>query len=491
MHFRKQIQHEVTDERPHRKLPIVPGPLEFKSGSTIVIVCPFCRSAVSRTDRGVEDLGKIADVAESESPLRLGLKGGWRDARFELTGRTQNRHQLGGTWDEWYATFSNGWVGWLAEAQGRFYLTFHQPLPEGSTLPEFGHLQLGEAVTAIPSDVPLMVYERGTAEAIGAEGEIPYMLTPGETFEYADLSGKGDAFATIDYSADPPWVFVGRQVTLAELGLADARSAERKARSVSTAALGCPNCGGPIDLVAPDRAEPRSVSKLRFAVRRQSRKPEVSSALDSSEAPNFLLSIGIEGTFEDGNKYKIIGAMARSVTIEGIKYFWHEYLLYNAAIGFRWLVHSDNHWNFVQAINAAEVTWSNQIAAGSTVNYEGKTFKIFQDAGAVVEYVKGEFYWRVEQGEAVRSTDFVAAPLILSRESGKDEINWSVGKYMTNAEVEKAFAISDLPKPWEVAPNQPFTGSFYYTWGLLPLAGLFVVSLLLIPFLGTSAVGSS
>ena len=39
------------------------------------------------------------------------------------------------------------------------------------------------------------------------------------------------------------------------------------------------------------------------------------------------------------------------------------------------------------------------------------------------------------------------------------------GTYMTNAEVEKAFGVSDLPKPWSVAPNQPFTGQFYYTWG--------------------------
>jgi len=42
---------------------------------------------------------------------------------LNLTGRAQNRHELGGVWDEWYATFSNGWVGWLAEAQGKFYLT--------------------------------------------------------------------------------------------------------------------------------------------------------------------------------------------------------------------------------------------------------------------------------------------------------------------------------------------------------------------------------
>ena len=51
----------------------------------------------------------------------------------------------------------------------------------------------------------------------------------------------------------------------------------------------------------------------------------------------------------------VIGAMARSVTIEGTQYFWSEYLLYNPQIGFRWLVNSDNHWNYVQAVPPGEV----------------------------------------------------------------------------------------------------------------------------------------
>ena len=93
-------------------------------------------------------------------------------------------------------------------------------------------------------------------------------------------------------------------------------------------------------------------------------------------------------------------------------------------------------------------------------------------------------YWRVEQGERVQATDFVAAPMMLSREASENEINWSVGTYMTNQEVEKAFGVTDLPKPWGVAPNQPFTGRFYYTWGALPLLALFVVAIFMIPLTG-------
>src|SRR5687768_5823737 len=98
--------------------------LIFKTGSSIVVVCEYCNSAVARTDRALEDLGKVAEIVESGSPLDVGLTGTYRGVAFELTGRAQLGHAAGGIWDEWYAAFANGGWGWLAEAQGRFYLTF-------------------------------------------------------------------------------------------------------------------------------------------------------------------------------------------------------------------------------------------------------------------------------------------------------------------------------------------------------------------------------
>ena len=457
-----------------------------------MLVCPYCRSALARTDRGLADLGKVAEIAESESPLKLGLKGEFKGNRFELTGRAQMKHEAGGYWDEWYATFSNGWVGWLAEAQGRFYLTFFQPLPQGVSLPSFESLQPGQFVGEIPSQSPLMVQEKGVATSVAADGEIPYRLTPNEQSPFADLAGKNNAFATIDYSMSPPWVFVGQQVSLEEIGLGDAKSTKREARRVSAAAMGCPNCGGPLSLVAPDKAErvtcPNCDSLLDV---NQGNLSYLHALTPSRDAQPFVLPIGAEGTFTGDVRFKIIGAVARSVTFDGIKYFWHEYLMYNPSVGFRWLVHSDNHWNFVEPVNPAEVVSTTMFQTGATVSYNGRNYKIFQDAPATVEYVKGEFYWRVEQGETVRAVDIISAPYMLSQEMTANEVNWSVGTYMTNAEIEKIFGVTDLPKPWGVAPNQPFTGSFYYTWGALPLLLLLVVAVLMIPIAGITSIVAS
>lgn len=463
--------------------PSCAAPLRFKSGSTVVLVCPFCRSAVARNDRAVEDLGKVADIAESESPLRIGLTGKFRSNRFELTGRAQLKHELGGFWDEWYATFANGWTGWLAEAQGKFYLTFHKLLPDDISLPAFDSLAPGQTVSNVSDKTSFVVAEKGTATYAAADGEIPYRLVPNERSDYADLSGAEKAFATIDYGANPPLVYVGEEVTLADLGFADAESAERKERKVSAAALGCPNCGGAVDLIAPDKAERVTCPFCNSLLDINQGNLKFLHALDHSPADDFVLPLGAEGAFAGDVKYKIIGAVSRSVMIEEIKYFWHEYLLYNPRIGFRWLVHSDNHWNFVEAVNVADIA-----ANDKTAVYNGETFKIFQDTAARVEYVKGEFYWRVETGETVRAVDYVRAPLMLSQEISASEINWSLGRYLTVAEVEKAFGVSNLPKPYNVAPNQPFTGDFYIKAGLAMLGILCAIAIFMIPLGGLSGM---
>src|ERR671926_272052 len=140
----------------------------FKTGSSVVVVCEFCHSVVARTDRGVEDAGKVADIVESGSPLEVGLRGVFLGVAFELTGRAQLQHAAGGFWDEWYAAFADGRWGWLAEAQGRFYLTFQIQVPSPNALPSFDSLQLGQQVWAIPAQQPPVVAEKGTARMLAA-----------------------------------------------------------------------------------------------------------------------------------------------------------------------------------------------------------------------------------------------------------------------------------------------------------------------------------
>jgi Zn finger protein HypA/HybF involved in hydrogenase expression len=457
----------------------------FKTGSSVVVVCEFCHSVVARTDRGVEDAGKVADIVESGSPLEVGLRGVYLGVAFELTGRAQLQHAAGGFWDEWYAAFTDGRWGWLAEAQGRFYLTFQIQAPRPELLPPYEQLQLGQPVYAIPSQQPPVVAEKGTARALGAAGEIPYRLKPGETYAYADMSGQSGMFGTLDYGESPPSVYVGREVSLEEIGLAQARrTSEREARSVTAAQLNCPNCGGPLELRAPDQSERVTCPNCGSLLDVNQGRLSYLKTLERKGSPP---SIPLGSTAEfDGQPQTVIGFIVRSVEFDGVRYFWQEYLLYNPAVGFRWLVESDGHWSYVKSVPPGEV-----LESGNGANYGGKRFKIFQDAVARVEYVEGEFYWKVSVGEMARATDYVNAPLMLSKEVPveqsargaalhSEEVNWSLGAYTPLKEIERKFNVN-LPSPHTVAPNQPWTnGKIYAYWAAFMVVALFAGVLMFI-----------
>jgi hypothetical protein len=457
--------------------PACGAPVMFKTGSSIVVVCDFCHSAVARGDRRLEDLGKVAEIVETGSPLQVGLRGVYNGLAFELTGRAQLGHEAGGMWDEWYAAFANGAWGWLAEAQGRFYFTFQQSIGQQSLFPPFEYLQVGQPVAAIPGSLTLTVAEKGVARALGAQGEIPYRLVPGEQHPYADLSGPRGEFGTLDYSQPQPLIFLGREVTLAEIGVAAAPAPEREARRVQAHQLSCPNCGGPLALRAPDVTERVTCPNCGSLLDVNQGRLEFLKALQPARVVP-IIPIGAVGEF-DGGRLTVIGFMQRSVQFDR-RYYWEEYLLYNPQIGFRWLVRSDDHWSFVQSIPPGEIA-----TIGKRAVFRGKQFRLFQDTAARVEHVAGEFYWKVTLGETVRAADFIRAPEMLSMEVSvgapaaqpTGEVNWSLGTYVKRGDVEKAFGISGLPRPSNIAPNQPFLHKKIYKYWVLLLALTFIFGL--------------
>ena len=114
---------------------------------------------------------------------------------------------------------------------------------------------------------------------------------------------------------------------------------------------------------------------------------------------------------------------------------------------------SDGHWSYVQPVEAGAVS------AGIDARYAGVRFKRFQIATLRVDSVLGEFYWRVEAGERVESTDYIAPPAMLSSEASRSEQTWSLSSYLTVQDVDRAFGKPlGLPSPIGVGPNQPYPG---------------------------------
>ncbi len=478
--------------------PACAAPVQFDVANSVVTICPNCNSVVGRADGKLQTLGKIADLVQTDSPFQCGLRGKFKGVPFEITGRSQIRHFAGGVWDEWYVAFRGGqrW-GWLAEAQGKYYLTFEQPLPEGVEIPPLAELELEQKIS-IPQMGVLKVVEIGEGVYVSGEGEMPFELTPGEVVSFADLSGGGRKFATLDESNGQQVFYAGGEVTLKDLGVESAANRENKERRVAAVQVNCPQCGGPLDLKAPDQTLRVACPFCAALLSCDQGNLEFLTALQKKNIEP-ILPLGSKGVFtaevagtdwEEPQELTIIGFMHRLVTYEGLDYTWHEYLLYKPRLPFYWLIYNDGHWSFGQSVPAGDVSVS-----ATRAHVGGSTFKIFERGNPKVNYVLGEFYWEVQQGETVDAEDYIAPPLLLSREvsyvsgppkkgsrskSGNKnrEINYTVSRYVPVEEIEKAFEVEGLRQPSSIAPNQPYPyKDIYKVWGWMCLAALFLVML--------------
>jgi Domain of unknown function (DUF4178) len=446
--------------------------LEFRYDDSFVRVCDACHSAIRRSDRGVDTLGQFADLAPASSGLVLQDRGKWQGQPFELSGRSVYAHPAGGSWEEWYLHFADGRWGWLSYAEGRWALTF--PSARALELPAFEATQPGMPIDlGGGGDAVLSVAERNQATLVSAEGEIPFDVVPGRVGRFADLSDGGGRFATLDYgppgSSEPPALYLGRQVRFDELGLPLRRpeAADFPGATLPAAAgerLACPHCGGSLSLRLPG-------SSLAVAC------PYCGSVLDcegplaildrrSEPGLQAALPLGAQGTF-DGVEFTITGRLRRESRDSSGAFRWDEYLLHHPAAGYRWLVCVNGHYSFVTELPAGT------LARPGVVELDGRSFELFDSARPSVVEVFGEFYWKVRVGETVQARDYIAPPAMLSSEASESELHWSLGLYLTHAELRRAFRMPDLrDESHGVAAHQPFAHAHWRRVTLLLLLGL-------------------
>lgn len=389
--------------------------IRFGLGSSLSVICGYCNATVVRTDRGLSNLGKVADIADTPSLIAVGDQGTLAGRPFEVLGRLQLDYGLG-PWDEYYVAFDHGaaW-GWLAYAQGRWHVTSAVP---GVSLPPYGELRLEQ-------DVPLgavgvfRVAEINQASVRSAEGELPGADPPGTVFYYADCYGKNGQFATFDYEDGrraptlySGYVFAENQLRVTALG-------PRSAHRVKTTHLQCPNCGGDVPKLSGDRAE-RLGCPYCGAVSDITERRVIAQQERLLQMPD--VPVGGRGRFED-QEYLCLAYLRRSSEFDSERYGWEEYLLFAESVGYRWLIKDpETGWSFASAVSPADLDL--RLAPGR-VGLGTRSYRLRNENTVRVDYVLGEVYWKCAVGETVLSRDYISGNRGLSREQTRNEVNWS------------------------------------------------------------------
>ena len=225
----------------------------------------------------------------------------------------------------------------------------------------------------------------------------------------------------------------------------------------------CPACGGIVEI----RAAGHSISAVCT---------HCSSVIDTAN-DNFKIikkeheasrvtdiPIGAMGVL-DSIKWEVIGYMEKKD--KSYMSYWDEYLLFNPYFGFRFLLQSDGHWNLASVIKR----YAPLAGSASEVELDREKYSVYCRGQSVVEYVKGEFYWRARRGDEDKYVDYIAPPRMLTVEKNKQEMTETLAEYLEAEVVAKAFGI-ELPKKIGIAPNQPapFYGKLVAIWKITGLS---------------------
>jgi hypothetical protein len=415
--------------------------MTFRFAGAAAQVCKHCRFVVARTDRDLLAVGRMADLVEIPTPLQMGVSGRWGGEPFVVDGLVQldRAGAPGAPWQEHFIAFPNSgrWC-WVAAAQGRWYSTTEVPLPPGG-LPPIGSLRPGAQIQLQGYGV-FTVAEVGKRRVVSGEGELPFVAAPGAVTPFADIAGPNGAFGTLDYGdgrSVPPKLYLGQQMDPSVMQLDSGAPVQQPEAQVTS--LACPNCGGNLPIVAPGTTE-RVV--CRYCGTASDMNQGALRALGQAPKPPVepYVPLGAEGQLR-GNRVICIGFVVRGCTVEGERYRWREYLLYaGPRVGYLWLMEEDGAWQLVTPIVPGDV----QVSGGTAI-YRGSSYSFKQSVQAEVEYVVGEFYWKVEIGESVRATEYQGPGGKVSVEQAASEVNYSFCEPLPGKELAAAFKLAPPP----------------------------------------------
>ncbi len=206
---------------PAANCPNCGAPVKFLWSSAVQTTCEFCHSILVRTDVDLKKVGEVADLPPDASPLQIGSEGIYRNKSFVVVGRIIYEYEQGG-WNEWHIVYSDGSSGWLADAQLEYDLSWatkpSAPLPGPDEIRQGQNFQWNGNSYQVTS--------RTHAHYKGVQGELPFQYWDKSDLLFADLRTTSGEFATIDYSENPPLLFLGRAVEFDDLHLKNLREFE-------------------------------------------------------------------------------------------------------------------------------------------------------------------------------------------------------------------------------------------------------------------------
>ena len=427
----------------------------FANKGSLALVCDFCRTVVRRQGADLSAYGTVGEIKDDASPLMIGSEGRFDQKPFQVVGRLQNRF-ADGTWNEWHIGFEDGSFGWLAEATG-FWSVF-RPVMRNPPDRDFESYEVGDWLNI--GKTRYYIKQRGNARCVAAEGSLPFPVSGEYDLPFVDLVSTSDECATLDFSDGAPKLFTGRTVQFEELELKNLREElpadhpMARIGSVVVEKVACPSCGGGLERRTGLESNTMHCPYCGAGLDLNVEPYRIFAKQEWSGLDGLFVPLGAKGTFE-GEEFVVLAHLVREAVRWGVQ--WQEYLLHNPKKGYRWLILSDGHFTWAKPMHE----WPEEKYGRFTAR--GQQLKFKEANEVAVRRVAGELYWRVKAGQTTQAYDYTKPPFMLSREEEGQEVNWTLGEYISGKAVWKAFGLEGSPpRSYRVAPHQPAPADAYF-----------------------------
>ena len=429
-----------------------------------------------------------------------------------MVGRVRYAYNRG-FWDEWFLLFDDGSQRWISEDEDNLQISRlkKKRLPAS----RFVKAEPGSHVTIEAERYH--VNEKGVAECIGGEGQLPFVVEPGEKTPFLDISHGSKITGSVEFTeAGDVRLYLGKSLDKSEIEInvqgkqygSEAVEGASKAKFVQASAdkpesYNCYACGGTLPAQGAEASvecgycgtanNPAKASgtcpecKISVAIPGGDAAATVTcpgchtsfegsgavlSTQEASSRPSgALLKVGQRGVVDDID-YVVTGWIFSHGKEDGWAFTSWEYMLYNPDVGYRWLVCSDDHYSIakpIPPIDEEAATTLKSGFAGDKLSHHGRKYKISGRGSSSIHWVEGQLPYVAKVNDGSEYCDAAKAPYLLSMEKSADEVEYFEARYMQRQEVADSFdlALGEIPVPAEKAAHQSYPISPFRKQALL------------------------
>lgn len=387
--------------------------------------CENCKQWLAKNETGVLEIQYLKTIQTSNDYIKVGTKGIWQNKNFIVTGRCRLWFD-NATESFWTILFDDKTVGFLKEYEGFYSVITKFDIDLAQTEISISTLTKNKSYKLVDSEICTFNEKRET-NYIDAEGELGFPKFYDTITIYEFIYSSTKKILIVKFVFNENSIFLEEFASVEELSLTEINSAEIEYTNYK-----CEKCSNTIAIL--NEANTKAICcKGCGAHYKFERNKTVLAGSNDIDRVGICFNLKDKLVF-DNVEYNIVG-IAIKQDYSAYKSRWREYSLFNKISGYAYLSEYNGHWILLKELwNHEDIDLDNGY---EFLTYDEKEFELFNKYSYQTIYAEGEFTYNLFDKNNITCYEYIAPPLLLSKEKYKTSTSWFIGKHISKKEIEK------------------------------------------------------